>query len=202
MEIYAITVCVNYADILSYMLKQNSLFIKKWYIVTSPEDDNTKKLIEDENMPNIELLIYTNFYKNARFNKGGAIRFAQEHIYKNNTNLNILILDADIYLPDNFPKILPEKLEDNTMYGTSERIDYWTVDDFINNTNPKKYPHGGGFVGFFQLYKQDSYKFYNNSNNCANCDNDFRSLFNNKIKLELLVKHLGKEYINWNGRVY
>ena len=96
MDIIAISVCVNYSDILKHMLDQNSKFFKVWYIITSPKDTDTIRLIEEKNISNIQLLLYTDFYKNAKFNKGGAIKFAQEYINIYHKSANILILDSDI----------------------------------------------------------------------------------------------------------
>jgi hypothetical protein len=73
------------------------------------------------------------------------------------------------------------------------------MDDFLNNENPHKYYHGNKFAGFFQLYKQCSYK-YKESNNCSWCDIEFKNKFPIKKHLNLSVKHLGKEGVNWNGR--
>jgi len=199
MEIITITVCVKYSDILEHMIYQNSKFFKKWYIITSPEDKNTQLLIENSKLSNIQILLYNDFYKNAKFNKGGAVRFGQDYVDINHPLANILILDADIYLPDNFLNKLPKELKKNTLYGTEGRTDYWTLDDFINNKNPHPYNLGGCFVGFFHFYTQSLYK-YNNSESCAHCDNTFRNLFSMKIKLKLNVKHLGKDRENWNGR--
>ena len=61
MEIIAITVCVNYDDILEQMLVQNSKFLHRWFIVTSPEDTKTIHLIENSGKENIQLLIYNDF---------------------------------------------------------------------------------------------------------------------------------------------
>ena len=198
MEIIAVTVCVNFHDILKHIVYQNSKFFKKWLIVTSQEDTNTIDLINEVNKENIQILIYSYFYKNAKFNKGGSLFFAQEYIDKNYKKANILFLDCDIYLPDDFMDRLPSSLEDDTLYGVS-RTDFWTLEDFVNNKNPhpKKNPH---FLGFFQLYKQNSYK-YKDSYNCSGCDCVFRNNFRNKKKkLDIHVKHLGRNGPNWNGR--
>jgi hypothetical protein len=106
MDIIAITICVNYDDIFKYMVQQNLKFFKKWYIVTKIEDTATIKLITELNNTSIEILYYNDFYTGSKFNFGGARKFAQEYIDKNYTNTNILILDADIYLPDDFPFVI------------------------------------------------------------------------------------------------
>ena len=201
-EIVAITVAVNYADILKHVLNQNSTFFKKWVIVTSPDDVQTMSLINNSNKANIQLLIYNDFYiKGSMFNKGGALRFAQEHVYHNYKNENVLILDADILLPINFLKKLPLRVENNTLYGVSERLDYWSVDDFNNDINPHLHSGSKQFVGFFQLYKQSAAYKYERSVNCSKCDDKFRNMFKKKILLDLSVKHLGRPRGNWDGVV-
>jgi hypothetical protein len=200
MDIIATTVCVNYHDILKHMLP-NSKFFSKWYIVTSPEDKNTTALIKDSRLKNIEILLYPDFYKKAKFNKGGAVRFAQKYIEKEHKSCNLLLLDADICLPDNFTSKLPDKLELDTLYGVSGRFDYWTLDDYKNKKNPHSYLHGHNCVGFFQLYKESSKYIYKNSQNCSKCDSEFIKLFKKKVNLKLSVSHLGKDEINWNGRI-
>ena len=203
MEIIAISISVHYDDILQHVLDQNSRFLKKWIIVTAPEDEKTISLIKNSGKENIHLLLYPDFYSTRnKFNKGGAVKFAQDFIDANFTSANILLLDSDIYLPDNFREQLPKSLEEHTLYGVSERLDYWTLEDFNNNTNPHKYGTASHFlfVGYFQLYKQSKRYKYRNSYNCSECDDLFRNKFPNRIVLDMTVKHLGQEKVNWNGR--
>ena len=198
MEIIAFTICVNFDDILKHMFDQNARFLKKWYIISSPADTQTAELISTAAKDNVELLIYDNFYNGMRFNKGGAQRFAQMHIHKHHPSANVLCIDADIYLPDDFLEKLPPHLEDNTLYG-SQRTDYWTLEDFVGNTNPhpKTSAH---FQGYFQLYKENTKYLFENSYNCSRCDDIFRDSFPKKVNLDLCVKHLGINGRHWNGR--
>lgn len=198
-EVIAVTVCVNYHDILNHILEQNSKFLKLWLIVTSPEDVDTVNVVKNKQLSNVKILIYDNFFTNAIFNKGGGVRFAQEYIDNYYNSQSVLILDSDIYLPDNFLEKIPKTVKDNTLYGVRDRYDFWSLDEFLNNENGHHYYDSKNFVGFFQLYKQGSYK-YNNSYNCSRCDDDFRDLFSNRINLDLAVKHLGREKVNWDGR--
>jgi len=198
MDIIAITVCVNYHDILSHMLT-NSKFFSKWYIVTCSKDA-TIELIKNSGL-NIEILLYPDFYKKATFNKGGAVRFAQQHVEKIHKSCNLLLLDADICLPDDFMSKLPAMLNADTLYGVSGRLDYWTLEDYKNKKNPRPYVHGSKCVGFFQLYKQSSKYMYKDSQNCSECDDEFIKLFKKKENLKFSVSHLGKEKVNWDGRI-
>lgn len=199
MEVIAITICLNYSHVLEHTIKQNSKFFKKWIIVTSISDTKTIQLLENFK-DIIHVLIYNDFHINkSSLNKGGAIKFAQDYTDIHFKDSKILILDADIYLPDIFLEKLPMTLEPDTLYGVSERYDFWSVNDFMKNSNPHKYRLGDEFVGFFQLYKQNPIYKYQNSHNCSQCDNWFRDLFLKKQRLEISVKHLGKEGVNWNG---
>jgi len=201
MEITAITVCVNYDDILKFMLQKNAKLLKVWYIVTTKEDKGTISLINKANLPNVHLLFYDGFYTNAKFNKGGAIKYAQKYVLENNNTCNILLLDADISLPDNLLDLLPNTLEQDVLYGVSERLDYMTLKHFMDKTSPRKYAQGGNFAGFFQLYKQAPKYLYADSYNCSATDIAFRDLFPKKINLNTSLAHLGGPSINWNGRV-
>jgi hypothetical protein len=200
MEVVAITVCVNYDDILKYVLASNARLLHHWYIVTSPTDIATAKLIASSNLSNITLLIYTDFYNGATFNKGGALHYAQDLVSIAHTGKAVLVLDADILLPDYFTERLPTSLENDTMYGVSARNDYWTVEDFILETNPHPHEYGANFAGFFQLYKESHTYRYKHSVNCSHCDLEFRDLFPKKINLDMSLKHLGKDCVNWEGR--
>jgi hypothetical protein len=201
MEIVAITVCVNYHDILTHMMGQNARFFSRWYFVTSPEDSNTLSLIKESMLPNVVILLYNDFYKNAKFNFGGARRFAQEYIDTQHNNANILFLDADIYLPDNFLSRLPDVLAEDTIYGVARRNDFWSTEDFKSDKNSHRHNSGATIIGFFQLYKQHSSYMYKDSHNCAKCDTDFRNMFRGKKLLDISVKHLGRGGTFWDGRL-
>lgn len=204
MSIIALTVCVNYSDILQHGIKINAKSLKHWYIITSPEDKDTASLVEYVNLPNVSLLIYNDFFKDASINKGGAIRFGQQYIknnYKNENNA-ILLLDADITFTGDILEKIPKTLEKNTLYGIKERRDYSNLKDYKNSQNGTFYVCSTHHVGFFQLYSQDTDIFYEESIDCGGCDNEFKFLFPNLKILDIRVKHLGKECVNWYGRKY
>jgi hypothetical protein len=201
MEIIALTVSVNYDDILKHIIEQNSKFFLKWFIVTSPEDTKTIELIESFRKDNIEILIYNDFYKNhSKFNKGGAVLFGQTHIETVYSSANILILDSDIYLPDNFLSKLPDSIAEDTIYSTYNRSDYFTLNNFINDIPNCVWKNE--FYGYFQLYKMNNKYLYSDSFNCAACDDEFRDKFQTRIIVDMRLKHLGGNMRNWNGRNY
>jgi hypothetical protein len=116
------------------------------------------------------------------------------------SSANILFLDGDIYLPDDFTEKLPSALEDDTLYG-SHRTDYWTVKGFTEGTESHAW-RKPNFEGFFQLYKQNEKYKYADSYNCSKCDDVFKGKFPNKRMLDIRVKHLGKNGDHWNGRAH
>jgi hypothetical protein len=198
-NLIGITISTNYDDILSVVIHQNYKFFERWYIITHVDDVNTINLIRTSNYSNIEIL-YFDFYKNAVFNKGGAIQFAQKHINLKHEGKNILILDSDIFLPDNFYTIIsPLKILADTIYGVMYRYDYGSYHDFIEDLYMEQHS-ATDIIGYFQLYKQSAFKVYPNSMNCSQCDMVFLHYFKHKLRLPLIIKHLGKASTHWNGR--
>ena len=200
----AITVSTNYHDILDIIIPQNYKFFEKWYIITDKNDEDTINTINKYNFSNIYILFF-DFYKNNRkFNKGGAIRYCQKEIVgSSNYNGSVVLLDSDIWLPNNFIEIVNDiVLDDNVIYGTNKRFDYYSYENFKNNKIDLDYPWSKEFQGYFQLYKYDINKLYDESYNCSACDLNFLKLFSKKITLSNLnVSHLGRNDVNWNGRV-
>ena len=198
----AITVSTNYDDLLKIILPQNSKFFDKWYIITSESDTKTIDTIKEFNCNKIEIIYFDFFANNKRFNKGGAIRYCQSKIIPSNYNGRVLILDSDIFLPDNFNEILLQnEIKEKTIYGTTNRFDYYSFDNFKNKKIDYKYPASQCFHGYFQLYKFNSKYLYQESDNCSTCDLEFLNYFSNrKIITGLTVSHLGKSGKNWDGR--
>ena len=199
-DLVCITVSTKYDDILSIVIHQNQRFFQKWYIITHPDDKATIDLVNKANYSNIEL-VYFDFYKDATFNKGGAIAHVQKNLRAFHLNKPILILDSDIFLPDEFYDIMIKlKINPQTIYGVTERLDYSSYKDFIENKNELSHPASKHCIGFFQLYRQSYFKNYAQSQNCSSCDSAFKDGFAKKVNLPLTVKHLGKANYNWDGR--
>ncbi len=218
--LYGITVSTNYSDILKYILPQNYKFFTKWYIITDKNDSVTINVIKESEYPNIEILYFDFKQNNAKFNKGGALRFAQLHVLeKHGNNSNVLIVDSDIFIPDEFANIYNNMtIESDKLYGITKRFDYKTHSDFLNNKYYCEYDASKDFVGFFHLFKQTPQYLYNNSMNCAACDLEFRNFFlktyapmsntmdfykrHNCVYLNLTVSHFGIHGENWDGRKF
>ncbi len=201
-DIYAITVSTKYDDILGVVIHQNARFLKKWYIITDPEDRATIDVVKAANYSNIELLYY-DFYKNAIFNKGSACRFGQMHsISQNGYNKCTLMLDSDIYLPDNFGDIMKScKINANVIYGITNRHDFSRLSDLRSNRGYSTESYSDKIQGFFQLFIQLEHTMYKDSRDCSECDLAFNRLFQKESHLPLTLNHLGKSGTHWWGRV-
>lgn len=215
LELIGITVSKNYSDLLQYCLK-NKIFMKKWYIITDENDTSTINLINNNNeLNNIEIL-YHNFNTDGSvFDKGGAIKLAQEKIYQNYNNELIMIVDSDIILPiDIAEKIsnIYNSIDEDTIYNVSDRINYLTYEDYLNGKNISKISDkfddnsNWRIAGFFQLYKNNKY-YYEHSYNCSTCDLTFHHKFKNALNIDTFVSHIGIDSDwptgknNWNGRI-
>ena len=197
MELTCITVSTKYDDLLKIIMPQNYQFFKTWYIITDQNDSKTIETINNFNYPNVNTIFY-DFYKDGKiFNKGGAIKHVQQMIPDNTL---VLLLDSDIYLPDDFMNYLKKVKLDNNLYSPKVRYDYYSYNSFINNKHDKLYRNN--FYGFFQLFTQTKDRLYTDSEDASLCDDLFRDLFKkNKIILnDIIIKHLGQDRVNWKGR--
>lgn len=200
MNVIGITISVNYYDKLPHIIN-NSKYLHKWYFVVCATDIKTIHFLENQSYNNINILYYDNFFERSKFNKSGAINFAQQLVHKLYPNDWILLLDSDIILPDIFSEIKLNQLKNDTLYGIL-RNDYSNKQDLIDNKFVKFHNHTRyQFVGYFQLYFDKNMYYDKHSHNCAESDIIFLEKFNNKILLDGYVKHLGHTAINWNGRI-
>jgi len=229
-EIIGISVSKNYAKELSFCIDKNCKHFTKWFIVTQKDDTETIKLIESKKKENIKIIYYplvpglddttnplmdednefavqqvnsksdTPIKSEIKFDKGGAIRYVQKYLIKDDIqNTCILILDSDIILPNNLKRnIKYDSLKENVCYG-AKRNDFLFSSDLLKNKNYKKY-HATNLAGYFQLYKADKSKLYKRSYDCSFVDYEFLENFDDTEILKVEVKHLGLPGVNWEGK--
>ena len=213
-QLVAMTVSVNYVDILPLVLETNYQFFKHWYVVTEKEDTKTQELCSK--YANVEVLFFdfkTNIthccfacknlsIQKPKFNKGGALRMAQQIANENFPNEFKLIMDSDICLPPIFLDMLKKKnLQQEVLYGAPRWI-YDNEDDFINKPLKRKledmWVKRGIAIGFFQLYKSNN--LYQDSLSCEQTDIEFCEKFKKKDFINLIINHIGKTGQYWNGK--
>lgn len=111
--IQAVTVCVGYADFLKEAIPFNLHHFKRWVIVTTPKDHETRELCRRHG---IFCLLTEEVYRDgSEFSKGRAIIRGIDHLAADGW---VLHLDADIVLPQNFGRALESAhLDKECIYG-------------------------------------------------------------------------------------
>lgn len=201
----AITVCVEYDDILSFCLLQNAPQFNKWLIVTSPHDKHTPQLAKAA--PNVEVFATDAFYRDgAAFNKGLAMEEGLDRLGREGW---LLILDADIVLPRAVPWSMARI---GNLYSPPRRIladpRAWRAD--LDWYKLPRHHYMKEFAGYFQLFHandpvlKDKRPWYGTSwKHAGGCDAVFQSLWSTdrKIRPDFEVLHLGEADQNWCGRI-
>ena len=223
-ELDCIICCVNYSDILSHTLYNNIKYLNNIIIITTPKDTDTIKLCEKYNVKCLTTNLFyeksivkfnwkkvlnfcwwskylDNFNNKPCFNKAKAINYALRYSKKN----WILLLDADIILPNNISSMDLNTLSKEALYSTNRYV-YENKNDYDNKKNG--YLDHWQFVGFFQLFNKTSKNFRKNyygydeqCNYADESDLTFMRKWHEKKLLNFDVIHLGKTCVNWKGRI-
>lgn len=205
-NVHLIVVCLNYSDFLKITYKKNIRFFnpENYHVVIDEINDfETLKLCKELG---ITYHHFNDFHLNgSKFNKSGAIHMVQKKLHENFPDDWILLLDADIILPDNFEILFNEKCINKDAMYSLKRYDYENEDDYYNNSKDSLVKYTGiDFMGFMQMYhrKKDLYDEF--SKDGSNCDTMFRDKFFSSLTYlddnEILI-HLGKCNDNCFGRV-
>ena len=209
-----IGICVsyNYMDTLKFMLPINYRHFSKIYIVTQKTDISTINF--SRKFDNIKVIFYELVNSNRKFDKWGAIKFAQKIIYKQYPLHWYLIFDSDVILPANFIKILENSnLKNDYLYsGVRTNIPKSSEILSLHSKNYDNEPMNQMFLGSFQLYKQPLYQpiFHRSDTRRGTAEDGdiyFNRLFKNKqILTNLVYLHLGPRTgtvkNNWRGKKY
>lgn len=200
-NIQVVIVCVNYSDFLKYTYPHNIKFFDKenYHIITDKKDNDTVEICKSFN----QKFRFFDFFSNAEINKSGAIYMMQKELHEKYPNDWILLLDADIMLPDSFEELFNEKCKNKEALYSFKRKNYETKKDFELKQNLKNYT-GITFMGYMQLYFNKNIYYSNYSKDCSTCDAFFRDKFFDTLTLideNEYVTHLGPDNINVKGRV-
>ncbi len=205
--IKAITVCVNYDDLLRLALPRIVKHVDTLLIVTSFTDLRTHALAA-EYPDKVQLHMTDAFYRNgASFNKGLAMEEGFDVLGRTGW---ILILDADIVLPPVIPKL---DLVIGKMYTPGRHIlsnvDGMTPEG-VEWLSPQDLPfrHENGNFGYFQLFHADDpvireRPWYGTDwVHAGGCDSVFEKRWAkaDRLRMPFVVIHLGDPDQNWFGR--
>lgn len=211
-NLIGICVSYNYFDTLQFMLPINYLHFEKIYLITQEDDINTLNFCK--NFDNVIILLYDFKNNNKKFDKFGALNYAQKIVYTEYPDHWYILIDSDILLPNNFIDILlTEKLNDQCIYGiirynllkSSELLYKKNIQinkNIIFNNIINKLYKKPTIIGFFQLYKKHVYHKDNlidaSLGDIFFCHDNF-NLF---CMLEnIICFHLGQIYVNWKGKL-
>lgn len=229
MRIEAVTVCVDYADLLSLMAPHNLPHLDRWVVVTSPADKATQAACRRFHLECVQTNDFfaaaNEFHKARGINRGLALLRQDDWV---------LHLDADVALPADFRPLLRDAALDPTCLHGCDRLNVtgldawqrvaarglwcrrnpWAVHlqraDCRLGTRVANLDHGYTPIGFFQLWHGPSapsknYPLHHGS--CARTDVQHALQWdrNNRVLVpELLVWHLDTERAamgaNWRGR--
>ena len=201
-KIDIIIVSVDYNDFLSITLKSTTK-VSNVTVVTSKNDIICQKLCRKFGA---NCVITERMYEDGSiFNKGKAIN---EGIKSLKNPEWILLLDADIYLQDDFLEVLEKTnlIHQNLIVCKRLILDsYELFLDFLNNKDVGILERAKGF-GYFQMFNIKKFQkklniFPENSNDASLSDLIFRDMFTqDETELNTTVLHLGQAYQNWQGR--
>lgn len=194
-----VTVCVDYDDILALTLPRNMRHLSECVVVTAHQDERTAAVARG--VEGVRLFRTDAFTRNgAFFNKGLAIEEAFDVMGRSGW---ILILDADIVLPETFKL---GSLDQNVLYGAPRRQLPAGVMDIDGDWTHWKMVSDWPCVGYFQLFHAEaealrSQPWYTaDSPHAGNADWGFKEKFIKRKMLPRSVLHIGQRYENWYGR--
>ena len=146
-----LVVSENYGDLLKYALPTVKKNFCNTMVITSNRDKETKQVCLDNN---VEYLVTDDFFESGKeFDKEAALNFGLSRLWREEW---ILLLDADIVLPDNVRETIDAKdLREDCLYGCQRRI-CEVKKDFISNPYVYAYDRPAHSMlwpgGFFQLF--------------------------------------------------
>lgn len=202
----ALTVSVNFSDLLAVTLPKNARFFDSILVITTPEDEATQEVVA--HVPNARCYTTQVFFeRNAVFNKGAAIEEGFDILGRLGW---FVVMDADIILPGGFPWL---PAAPGYLYSPFRRM---MADPPIPLVIPPEeawkqfplHPQQMEFAGFFQMFHGDdpvlqSRPWYPTEwKHAGGCDSEFQAKWpaERKRRLPFEVLHIGPAGVNWLGR--
>lgn len=198
----AITISVEYDDILNLTLPTWKKHFDDILVVTTPSDNRTQAVAAEHGARVFATDVFYN--GGAEFNKGAAMEQGFDALGRDGW---ICVIDADIVLP---PMLEHNALNEQCLYGTWRRVaanpnDWCGSDDCDWSRFPL---HGDTeLAGYFQLFNANAMVLHErpwyptNLRSAASCDSAFAWKFRMRQHwLPFEVLHLGRTGDNWCGR--
>lgn len=207
--ITAVIASVGFDDLLDITLPFNKAYLDRIIVVTSYEDNLTRKCCRKHDIHWIATNVW---YKNGDiFNKARGLNVVLNLINKLDW---VLSLDADILLP---AKISTDNLDKNNIYFANrnfcdkDNFDKFIIElDFTKNyisdlhINIIEKYRNIPFCGYFQLWNQsiNNVRFPTHFPTAGDYDTYFSAQWDNsrKVVLDKYVMHIGIPGMDWKGR--
>jgi hypothetical protein len=198
-DVRALTVCVDYGDILKLTLPTMLRHFKEVWVVTYLDDQKTLALEQDR----VHIYATDAFYRNgADFNKGLAIEECFDAMGRYGW---MCVIDSDIALPEQLPEM---RLDRTRLYGCRRRV-YPDTDSIPPESEWETYPINKDteICGYFQLFHADDPRLSGRPwygitwSHAGGCDSEFQStwLWKEREHLEFCALHIGNIDANWHG---
>lgn len=201
----AITVCVDYSDILAITLPYNKHQFSQLLVVTSPGDSETKALCELHQIP---CFVTDLFYRDgAKFNKWLALETALDFYGREGW---MCLLDSDVLWPMGaWLQLL--SIKPGFLYTPRRRMCLEIPKTIPSEMNWKDYPlhrNDNEFAGYSQIFHASDPALGNppwhetDWTHAGGADSFFQMKWkpNLKIRPRFEVLHLGEAGVNWMGR--
>lgn len=210
----AITICVNFGDLLAVTLPRNAIHFDRVLVVSDHADEETASVVAS--VSNAKLLKTNAFYQDgARLNKGAAMESGLDLLGRTGW---LCILDADTVLPpdapldDAFRHTGSGWLEPGNLYCPQRRMlyDVTLAQHFgLIDWNALPLHADEEWAGYCQIFHAADPVLAGRKNwygvdwsHAGGCDSDFQMLWSRKKKLRppFEVVHIGQDGQNWCGR--
>ncbi len=197
----AISVCVDYADILAITLPRNRHYFDEYVVVTSHNDESTVRLCAENNVICYQTDAFYRF--GAMFNKGLAMEEGFNILGRRGW---LCILDADIVLPDDavFSDAEIGKLYSPYRHLLAEPKQFRDGMDWSKLTVRHESEHAGYCTYFHAKDYHLTLPWYGIGwTHAGGCDSEFSSKWPivDRYRPDWKVLHLGPTDVNWCGRV-
>jgi hypothetical protein len=200
----AVTVSVNFADLLSISLPRNAVHFERIVVASTPQDSDTARVVAG--VTNADLFTTDAFYRDGRtFGKWLALEEALDRLGRDGW---ICVFDADVVMP---PEFLQYDYRPGFLYSPYRRMiadprEYRDGLDwnFLHHVQDKE------FAGYCQVFHADDEVLRNvrpwygtDWKHAGGGDSDFQFRWPPRrlIRLPFHVLHLGQDGRNWMGRV-
>lgn len=206
MRIAAVTISIDYADLLAQTLVHNRGAFDDFVVVTAPDDAATPALCASFD---VQLCVSRRrTLHGAAFNRGALLNDGFRIVRDADW---VAVLDADIVLPAAFASMWRGLVADEHTLHYARRLQCPTLDEWrraeSNWSTLKLFEDDCPGAGYFQLFSARARRLNSRGlwypeyyPTAAASDLRFRDIWPASRDLGFPVVHLGEAFVNWSGR--